>query len=61
MKCNEGNARYVHGRDVVLMHIQGRVELTHVEGVAVVVLRGGGKIEGLHGVPREGIRAHLWQ
>eukprot|EP00964_Phaeocystis_antarctica_P104181 scaffold69321_cov73-Phaeocystis_antarctica.AAC.2 len=48
-----------HRRDVPLVHADGVVELTHVEGVKVVVLGRRREVEGLHGVPADGVLARL--
>ena len=41
------------GCDVVFQHVQGAVELAHVEEVDLVVFVCGGEVEGFHGVPGE--------
>jgi hypothetical protein len=44
---------------VVFVDQQRALHLAHVKGVEVVVFVRDCKVEGLHGVPRERIRAHL--
>lgn len=41
----------VHGRNVVLVHVERAIELPHVERVAVVVLARRREVERLHRVP----------
>lgn len=46
------------GAYVVLVHVEGGIESSHVECVHVVVFAGDRQVEGLHGVPRHGVAPH---
>mmetsp|Transcript_30430 Transcript_30430/g.86787 ORF Transcript_30430/g.86787 Transcript_30430/m.86787 type:complete len:417 (+) Transcript_30430:113-1363(+) len=52
-------ANVERGHDVVPVALQSRGQLAHVERVQVAVLVGHGEVRRDHGVPSDGVRAHL--